>query len=69
MIDANVVGAGPNGLAAAATLALPMGVRRIDAPIADGKLYVFVEATDEALAEIAEDLRKTNVEIQKKLSR
>lgn len=47
----------------------PMGVRRIDGPIADGRVYVFVEAADEALEEIAKDLGKTNIEIQKRLSR
>lgn len=47
----------------------PVGARRIEAPIADGRIHIFVEAPDEAVEELGEQLRKTNVEIQKKLSR
>lgn len=46
-----------------------IGVRRIDGPISDGRIYIFLEATDEGLEEIANQLQETNFEIQKKLSR
>lgn len=46
-----------------------LGARRIDAPIADGRIFMFLEATDEKLQEIAEKLQRTNIDIQKKLSR
>lgn len=46
-----------------------LGVRRLEAPIANGKIFVFLETGDERLEEIANQLRKTNFEIQKKLSK
>lgn len=46
-----------------------IGARRIDGPIADGRIFMFLEATDERLEEIASKLQETNFDIQKKLSR
>ena len=45
----------------------PIGVRRIDRPIADGVFNMFVEIPDEGLPELAQNLRGTSIEIQKKL--
>lgn len=47
----------------------PFGARRIDGPIADGRIVIFLETSDEELERIVEQLRETNIEIQKKLSR
>ncbi|WP_221774614.1 hypothetical protein [Pelagicoccus albus] len=46
-----------------------VAARRIDEPIADGRVFIFLEADDERLAEVANQLQKTNFDIQKKLSR
>lgn len=46
----------------------PIGVRRINNPIADGKVYIFLEVTDSKLEELVERLRETNIEIQKQLN-
>lgn len=46
-----------------------LAARRLDGPIGDGRIFIFLEATDERLEELAEKLKKTNFEIQKKLSR
>lgn len=47
----------------------PVGARRIDGPIADGRIHIFLEATDAELRRLAANLKITNLEIQKKLSR
>lgn len=46
-----------------------LGVRRIDGPISDGRIYIFAETTDKNLEEIVKGLKESNFEIQKKLSR
>ena len=45
----------------------PIGVRRIDRPIADGVFNMFVEIPDEGLPALAQNLRGTSIEIQKKI--
>ncbi|MDQ8179692.1 hypothetical protein [Pelagicoccus sp. SDUM812005] len=47
----------------------PLGVRKITGPIADGRIYVFLEVKDDRLMELARKLKDTNFEIQKKLKR
>ncbi|EDY81617.1 hypothetical protein VDG1235_1235 [Verrucomicrobiia bacterium DG1235] len=47
----------------------PIGARRIDGPIADGRIFVFLETTDERLEDLAKQLKETNFDIQKKFSR
>ncbi|MDQ8205436.1 hypothetical protein [Pelagicoccus sp. SDUM812003] len=47
----------------------PIGARRIDGPVSDGRIYIFLEVPDETLEELAADLKKTNADIQKTLSR
>ncbi len=48
---------------------LAMGARRIESPVATGVISIFLETTDENLEEIAAKLEKSNLEIQKQLSR
>lgn len=43
----------------------PIGARRIDAPIADGNLLIFVEVPDSALPELQSKLKKCAAAIQK----
>lgn len=45
----------------------PLGARRIDGPISDGRIYVFLEATDSDLETLAGQLKETNRLIQKQL--
>ncbi len=47
----------------------PVGARRIDGPVADGKIYIFIEAADAQVDAFAAKIRETNLDIQKKLSR
>ena len=47
----------------------PVGVRRFDGPIQDGRLHVFLELEDSKVEELAIKLNETNRDIQKKLSR
>lgn len=44
----------------------PIGARRLDGAIEDGKLYTFVEVDDEELGQLVLDIKQTLVEIQKK---
>ena len=44
----------------------PAGARRLDQPIADGKLLIFVEVANEELPPIAERLKRTSAAIAKK---
>lgn len=46
-----------------------VGARRIDGPVADGKIYIFIEATDAEVDAFAAKIKETNLDIQKKLSR
>lgn len=47
----------------------PLGVRKINGPISDGKIFVFLEVDDDRLMELATKLKETNFDIQKKLTR
>ena len=47
----------------------PVGARRIDGPVADGVVFVFVELPDASLPKVVDDLKKTTVEVQRKLKR
>lgn len=44
----------------------PIGVRRLDQPIADGGLFIFLEVPNEDLPPIAERLKRTSAAIAKK---
>jgi len=44
----------------------PAGARRLDQPIADGNLLIFVEVANEELPPIAERLKRTSAAIAKK---
>ncbi len=46
-----------------------MGARRIDGPVADGRIYIYIEAPDDQVAALAAKIKETNIDIQKKLSR
>lgn len=46
----------------------PLGLRRIERPVSNGVIYVFVEIPDAELPELAKNLRGTSIEIQKKIS-
>jgi len=46
-----------------------LGARRIDGPLADGNLLVFVEVADSALPVLVSNLKKTSAEIQRQLAR
>lgn len=46
----------------------PVGLQRIERPVADGIFYVFVEIPDADLPELAKNLRGTSIEIQNKIS-
>lgn len=43
---------------------LPMGSRRIEGPMADGRLLIFVEVADAALPELVTNMNKTIQELQ-----
>jgi len=44
-----------------------LGLRRIDRPVSNGVIYVFIEMPDGDLPELAKNLRETSIEIQKKI--
>lgn len=46
----------------------PIGVRRVNTPIADGVVYIFLEVPDSRLGDISVNLKGTSIEIQKKLN-
>lgn len=48
---------------------VPAGARRIDAPLADGALYMFVELPDAELPELVDNLKKTTIQVQRALAR
>lgn len=48
---------------------IPLGARRIDGPIVDGMVFVFVEWPDTALPALVDGLKKTSVELQKEAVR
>lgn len=43
---------------------IPVGARRLDGAISDGKLYTFVELPDDELEELVIDMNKTIMKIQ-----
>lgn len=45
----------------------PIGVQRIERPISDGILHMFVEIPDSDLPELARNLKGTSIEIQSKI--
>ena len=45
-----------------------LGLRRIDRPVSNGVIYVFVEVPDGELPELAKNLKDTSIEVQKKIS-
>lgn len=47
----------------------PAGARRLDGPIADGVVFVFVEMPDEALPGLVSDLKQSTAAIQRTLAR
>lgn len=47
----------------------PIGARRIDGPIEDGVLFVFVELPDEALPKLVADLQVTTRAVQRENAR
>jgi preprotein translocase subunit SecD len=46
-----------------------VGARRIDGPITNGVLYVFVERPEAELPALVENLKKSSVAIQRELAR
>lgn len=46
-----------------------VGARRIDGPIANGMIFVFVEMPDEALPALVQNLRKSSAAMQRELQR
>ena len=47
----------------------PLGIQRIERPIADGVFHIFVELPDSELPELARNLKGTSLDIQAKLNR
>jgi hypothetical protein len=45
------------------------GARRIDGPIADGRVFVFAEVDDDALPALARNLKQTSAEIQRAVAK
>lgn len=43
-----------------------VGARRIDGPISDGRVFIFLELPDEALPEVVDEIRKTAATLRKK---
>jgi hypothetical protein len=46
-----------------------IGARRIDGPITNGMVFVFVELPDEALPELVANLKKTSAALQREIKR
>ncbi|MES2696232.1 MAG: hypothetical protein V4773_22360 [Verrucomicrobiota bacterium] len=47
----------------------PLGARRLDGAIADGVIFVFVEAPEDELPEMVKNLKKTVVAVQEEIRR
>ena len=45
-----------------------LGLRRMDGPISNGVVHMFVEIPDAGLPELAKNLRETCIEVQKKIN-
>ena len=48
---------------------VPVGARRLDAPLTDGALFMFAEVTDAELPTLATNLKKTSAEVQRAIAR
>ena len=48
---------------------VPIGARRIEAPLSDGRVFIFVEVADPALPVLVSNLKKTTAEIQRAIAR
>jgi len=47
---------------------VPVGARRIDAPLADGRVFMFVEVAEAALPVLVTNLKKTTAELQQAMA-
>lgn len=47
---------------------VPIGARRLDGPVNDGRLFIFLEVPDENLSKLAHDLRESAVDVQRALT-
>jgi hypothetical protein len=47
---------------------VPVGARRIDAPLADGRVFMFVEVSEAALPVLVTNLKKTTAELQQAMA-
>mgnify|MGYP001572775818 CR=1 FL=1 len=47
----------------------PVGARRVDGPVTDGVVFVFVELPDADLPKLVDDLKKSTVAFQRALAR
>ncbi len=48
---------------------MPVGARRIDAPLTDGRIFMFAEVTDAALPVLVTNLKKTTAELQRAIAK
>ena len=48
---------------------VPVGARRIEAPITDGAVFMFAEVADSELPVLATNLKKTSAELQRAIAR
>jgi hypothetical protein len=48
---------------------VPVGARRIDAPLGDGRVFVFAEVSEAALPVLVTNLKKTTVDLQRAIAR
>lgn len=48
---------------------VPVGARRIDAPLVDGRIFVFAEVSEAALPVLVTNLKKTTAELQRAIAR
>jgi hypothetical protein len=48
---------------------VPAGARRIDAPLSEGRIYMFVEVAEPALPELVTNLQKTTAELQEAIAK
>ena len=46
----------------------PLGLQRLERPIGNGVVYIFVEIPDSELPELAKNLRGTSIELQNKIN-
>jgi hypothetical protein len=48
---------------------VPVGARRIDGPLAEGRIFMFAEVADSALPVLVTNLRKTTAELQEAIAK